>query len=171
MDGKDFIGRGSALVVVMGLMELMGCAGSLSGGRAKVEAVPPLPAGFVALPSESTGFRSAWIQTPTGRWVINFDDAITKIETSPYVVTKLDSKWYPEEGGADAALCRGYQKGEVTMVRMEGSSKFKTEETRILFVNSKLKEIIKYSLPGEGMAPDELGEWVPYDKRVLRESF
>ncbi|MDE0595162.1 MAG: hypothetical protein OSB65_07945 [Roseibacillus sp.] len=103
--------------------------------------------------------------------MINFDDAITKIETSPYVVTKLDSKWYPEEGGADAALCRGYQKGEVTMVRMEGSSKFKTEETRILFVNSKLKEIIKYSLPGEGMAPDELGEWVPYDKRVLRESF
>ena len=130
-----------------------------------------MPEEWVALPSESTGFRSARIQTPNGPWIVNFDNAITKIETSPYVVTRLDAKWYPAEGGADAALCRGYQKGSETMVRMEGSSEFKYEETRIIFEDRRLKEIVKYSVPGQGLGPDYPGEWVPYGQRIVREKF
>ena len=87
-------------------MVLLGCAGSsfpgLAGKEARLEAVPPLPDGFVALPSESIGFRSARITTPSGTWVVVFTDSITNIELSLYVITRLALKWYPEEGGAQA---------------------------------------------------------------------
>jgi len=156
-------------------MVLLGCAGlsfpGLAGKEARLEAVPPLPDGFVALPSESTGFRSARITTPSGAWVVVFNDAITKIETSPYVVTRLAPKWYPEEGGAKAALCRGYQRGATTLVRMVGSSEMVTEETWIFFENSKLREVMMYSIPGPGLDPDFPPHHIPYAERVKRQVF
>ena len=156
-------------------MVLLGCAGSsfpgLAGKEARLEAVPPLPDGFVALPSESTGFRSARITTPSGTWVVVFNDAITKIETSPYVITRLAPKWYPEEGGAQAALCRGYQRGATTLVRMVGSSEMVTEETWIFFEDRMLREVMMYSIPGPGLDPDFPPHHIPYAERVKRQVF
>jgi hypothetical protein len=162
---------GAAFAVLAAL--LAGCAGPLAGlgNERKLEAIPPLPEGFVPLPWEATGFRSARIETQYGEWRINFDDGITKIETSPYVVTKLGSEWYPQEGGADAALCRGYRRGKETLVRMEGSSDMVTEETRIFFEGSKLREVVKYSIPGKGLHPDFPPDPIPYSQRVKREKF
>jgi hypothetical protein len=144
-----------------------------TGGRKKIdesrlEEIPPVPEGFVPLPSEATAFRAATIHTPIGAWRINFDDGITKIETVPYVVTKLDPKWYPREGGAYAARCTGYQRGLETLVRLEGSSETVIEETRILFENGQLREVVKYSLPGTGVDLANPPEAVPYAQRVKR---
>ncbi len=160
--------------VVAALSALVGCSSlavMTKGDESRLEAVPALPDGFVLLSSESTGFRAARIQTPTGPWRVNFDDGITKIETSPYVVTKLGREWYPEEGGADAALCRGYQRGIETLVRLEGSSDMVTEETWIFFEGPKLREVVKYSIPGEGLDPAFPPDPIPYQERVKRKKF
>ena len=163
------------VAALLALLWLAGCAGTTSknspSAEAMLEAVPPLPAGFVPLPSRSVAFRAARIQTPSGIWVVNFDDGITKIETSPYVVTKLKAKWYPREGGADAALCRGYQRGTETLVRLVGSSEAVTEETWIFFENSRIREVVKYSIPGPGLDPAYPPEPVPYAERVKRQVF
>ncbi len=164
-----------ALGAATAALLLTGCAGTGSPSRAtneaRLEAIPPVPAGFEPLATTSTGFRSARIAHPARTWVVNFDDGITKIETSPYVVTKLDPKWYPEEGGADAALCRGYQRGNETLVRMQGSSDMVTEETWILFENAKLREVVKYSILGQGLDPMFPPDPIPYAKRVKRQAF
>lgn len=162
-----------SLGAILGAAILTGCAAPHASpfDESSLEAIPPLPEGFVPLPSESTAFRAARIETPGGTWRVNFDDGITKIETSPYVVPKLDGKWYPEEGGAHAALCRGYQRGNEIMVRLEGSSDVVTEETRIIFENRKLREVVKYSIPGAGLGPGLRPKVVPYSERVKRQVF
>lgn len=160
--------------MIAAVLMTAGCG--TTGGDTKVDesrlqAIPPVPEGFELLPSERTAFRAARIRTPIGVWRVNFEDGIIKIETVPYVVPKLDPKWYPREGGADASLCRGYQRGVETMIRLEGSSEVVTEETRVFFDNGKLREVVKYSLPGPGLDPAYPPERVPYQRRVLRQEF
>ena len=103
--------------------------------------------------------------------MVVFTDAITKIELSLYVITRLALKWYPEEGGAQAALCRGYQRRTTTLVRMVGSSEMVTEETWIFFESRKLREVMMYTIPGSGLNPDLPPHHLPYAERVKQQVF
>ena len=146
---------------------LAGCAG---GGGRGLDVIPPVPEDFEPLSSQATGYRSAKVITPTGRWLINFDDGIIKISPWDYHVVKLDPRWYPREGASRAALCRGYRRGNETLIRLEGSSEVVTEETRVFFENGQIREVVKYSLPGLG-GEEGLPLEVPPSERVQKQSF
>lgn len=154
------------LLVVGGL--LAGCAGG--GDGAGLTVIPPVPEDFEPLPSEATGYRSAKVITPTGKWLVNFDDGIVKISPWDYNVVKLESRWYPREGASRAAHCRGYQRGNEMLIRLEGSSEVVNEETRVFFENGRIREVVKYSLPGLGGEEGPPLE-VPPSERVKTRTF
>lgn len=147
---------------------LAGCAGG--GDGSELTAIPPVPEDFEPLRSEATGYRSAKVLTPNGRWLVNFDDGIIKISPWDYNVVKLEPRWYPREGASRAALCRGYQRGNEVLIRLEGSSEVVSEETRVFFENGRIREIVKYSLPGLG-GEEGLPLEVPPSERVQSQTF
>ena len=153
----------------LGLL-VVGCAGTTGGGGGRQE-MPGVPAGFVALPSKPTSFRSAEVTAPEGVWKVNYEGEDILVTNGVGKQRAIAWSWYPQEGGADAALCLGYRKGAETLIRLQGGNDFLFEEAWFYFTDGEFREAVKYSLPGEGQGPEWPGTPVPADKRVRREVF
>lgn len=156
-------------VLLAGLL-VVGCAG-VPSGEGVLREMPGVPAGFVALPSKPTSFRSAEVSAPEGVWKVNYEGEDILVTNGVGKKRVIAWSWYPQEGGADAALCLGYRKGAETLIRLQGTSEFLWEEAWFFFADGELREAVKYSLPGEGQGPEWPGTPVPADKRVRRETF
>lgn len=162
---KRRIGELLLLSVILG-----GCSGT--GARKpdwQIDEVPSLPEGLESLRVEATGFRSARIHSPTGPWVVTWQDGEIKISPYSYHVIALDRKWHPREGTVISLHCQAFRKGGETIVQLVGTNDFLREETRVFFEGNEAVRVVKYTLPGEGRGPEAPGEWVPYEQRVMRE--
>ncbi len=109
--------------------------------------IPPFPAGKKYLARE-TQFRDRMLDLPGGDWNVNFETKAIRIVTRDNRVYTLPMSWYPEEGGADGALCSAVVNGTDTTIILTGSSDYIHEETRILFTGNLMKNVIKYRVPG-----------------------
>lgn len=137
-----------------------------------LEAIPPRPTGSGVLATTQTSFRSAEVKSEQGTWKVKlFEKDEFSITTPGGKKYPLNEKWYPEEGGADAAFVKGYQRGDDTWIVLEGSSDFVTQETRFLFHGQDLRSVVMYSLPGLGHGPEYPGKKVKVEDRIKREIF
>lgn len=126
--------------------------------------IPPLPAGREIRATEPT-FRSRVLQLPDGSWTVDFSGEVLSIITPDKKVTSLPMTWYPEEGGADAALCEAIFSGRTTWIILHGTSDYYEETTRLRFSGAVLAEAVKHRIPGG------LNGAVPADQRVKSEVF
>ncbi|RYD35222.1 MAG: hypothetical protein EOP87_07730 [Verrucomicrobiaceae bacterium] len=126
--------------------------------------IPPLPSGRVIRATEPT-FRSRVLRLPDGTWNVDFSGDTISITTPDKKVTSLPMTWYPEEGGADAALCQAIVSGRTTWIILQGTSDYYDETTRLRFSGPVLAEAIKHRIPGG------LNGAVPADQRVRSQVF
>lgn len=162
--------RGSVGLILLAGLALVGCG---VNDRAKpawqIDEVPAVPDGFEALKVDETGYRSARVHSPTGPWVVTWQDGRIKISPYPYHVIHLDQKWHPREGATISLHCQAFRKGNETVVQLVGTNDFLHEETHVYFDGTEAVRVTKYSLPGDGRGPEAPGEWVPYEQRVKSE--
>ena len=109
--------------------------------------IPPEPAGKKYAARE-TRFRDRMLDLPGGDWNVNFEVDCIRISTGDHRVYTLPMSWYPEEGGADGALCSAIVNGADTYIILRGSSDYIHERTQILFTGNRMKKVIKYRVPG-----------------------
>ena len=96
---------------------------------------------------------------------MDFEEDAIRIVTGKGKKYSLPMEWYPEEGGADAALCTAYLDGATTWIVLNGSSDYIDETTRIRFERGQMKEVIKHRIPGP------LGGLVPAGDRIKSQAF
>jgi hypothetical protein len=136
-----------------------------------LQEIPAVPEGWVSIPTEDITFRSRVIKHSGGKWTVNFDSDTIIFVTNRGKQVPVSMEWYPEEGGADAAGCLAYTRGNETLVRLIGSSDFLKEESRFRFEDGILRDVVKYRLPGLGQGPDYPGTPVPANERVKQATF
>lgn len=135
-----------------------------SAGDLVLKEIPPMPGG-TKVAAKEPAFRSRTLDLPDGRWKVDFEEDAIRIVTGKGKKYSLPMAWYPEEGGADAALCTAYLDGATTWIVLNGSSDYIDETTRIRFERGQMKEVIKHRIPGP------LGGLVPAGDRIKSQAF
>jgi hypothetical protein len=159
-------------------MLLIGCAtGSGTSGSGWVvgsfnSSIPHAPKleGYQQLKSEAVAFRKYKFYGKQGLWTVSLDagDPPIQIRIPGGKTVSLESEWYSEEGGADAATVYGFSKGGETLIVIQGTSDITHEETWVKIAGGKITDLHRYATKGGGMGQEMPGvapEYLVYPPR------
>ena len=155
------------ILSVLVTMLLAGCAtepGTSEGGwvvgkfNSLIQHAPKLE-GYQQLKSEAVAFRKYNVHGSQGIWKVSLDagDPPIQINIPGGKTVSLESEWYPEEGGADAAAVYGFSKGEETLIVIQGTSDMTYEETRVKIAGGEITDLHRYATKGGGMGAEMPG--------------